>query len=170
MAVLKAGPADIPLLVALVNSAYRGESSKKGWTTEANLLDGTRIDEQTLLQYFKNQAITLLKFIDADKINGCVYLEIRKEKLYLGMLSVNPEIQNKGIGKILLAAAEDFAFDNNLKTIIMTVIYTRHELISWYERRGYILTGEKEPFHHGTRFGVPRRPIELVTLEKQLKF
>ena len=96
MAVLEAEIDDVPLLAALVNSAYRGESSKKGWTTEANLLDGSRIDEQTLSQYFKNPAITLLKFIDEDRIEGCVYLEIRKEKLYLGMLSVNPKCKIKG--------------------------------------------------------------------------
>ena len=71
---------------------------------------------------------------------------------------------------MLLAAAEDFAFDNNLMTIVMTVISTRHELINWYERRGYMLTGERLPFHHGTRFGIPRQPIELVTLEKQVEF
>ena len=170
MAVSIANPADIPVISLLVNSAYRGEDSKKGWTTEADLLDGTRIDEQTLTRYFKNSAITLLKFVAEDKIEGCVYLEIIKGKLYLGMLSVNPIIQNKGIGKALLTAAEHFATANNLKIIYMTVISTRHELLNWYKRKGYVLTGETLPFHNGTRFGIPRQPIELVVLEKHLQF
>ena len=89
-------------------------------------------------------------------------------KLYLGMLCVNPAGQNKGTGKKLLIAAEEFAAANKLKTILMTVISTRHELISWYQRRGYVLTGEKEPFHYGTKFGIPRQAIELVVLEKTL--
>ena len=168
MPILKAAIADVPSICTLVNNAYRGEDSKKGWTTEADLLDGTRINEPTLLRYFNNQAVTLLKYVENGIIEGCVYLEIRVPHLYLGMLCVNPVDQNKGTGKKLLIAAEGFAVANNLKIIIMTVISTRQELITWYQRRGYVLTGEKEPFHYGTKFGIPKQPIELVVLEKQL--
>jgi GNAT superfamily N-acetyltransferase len=169
MPITKATAADVPQLNILVNSAYRGESSKKGWTTEANLLDGIRIDEETLLGYFDDPKITILKNTEDDgAITGCVYLEDRTPKLYVGMFSVSPDLQAKGTGRALLLAAEDFAREVNCPTLTMTVISTRHELISWYERRGFKATGEVIPFHDGTRFGVPREKIELIVMEKKV--
>lgn len=169
MQITKAVAADIPELNILVNSAYRGESSKKGWTTEAHLLDGLRIDEATLSHFFENPNITILKNTDAEgRITGCVYLEQRPPKFYVGMFSVSPQLQAGGIGKALLTAAEDFAKEMALHTLTMTVISSRHELISWYERRGFSWTGETQPFHEGTRFGIPREPITLIVMEKMI--
>jgi GNAT superfamily N-acetyltransferase len=169
MPITKATAADVPQLNVLVNSAYRGESSKKGWTTEANLLDGIRIDEETLQGYFDDPKITILKNTEDDgSITGCVYLEDRTPKLYVGMFSVSPDLQAKGTGRALLHAAEDFARQINCTTLTMTVISTRHELISWYERRGFAATWEVLPFHDGTRFGVPREKIELIVMEKEV--
>jgi GNAT superfamily N-acetyltransferase len=160
---------DVPRLNALVNSAYRGEASKKGWTTEAHLLDGIRIDEETLLGYFDNPAVTLLKNTDeTGNINASVYLEVRWPKLYIGMFSVSPLLQGKGIGRQLLAAAETYAKQLTCRILTMTVISTRHELISWYERRGFKATGEILPFHEGTRFGIPKQNIELIVMEKEI--
>ena len=100
MPVSKASLSDVPQLNLLVNSAYRGETSKKGWTTEAHLLDGLRIDEETLNGYFDNPDIILLKYTDeSGRITGSVYLEVRTPKLYIGMFSVSPLLQGKGIGK-----------------------------------------------------------------------
>jgi len=169
MPVTKALQTDIPELNVLVNSAYRGETSKQGWTTEADLLDGLRIDEETLDGYFADPSITILKNTDEDgSINGCVYLEQRGPKLYVGMFSVSPLLQGKGIGRDLLLAAESHAKLANIHTLTMTVISVRHELISWYERRGYNATGEMQPFHVEKKFGVARQPIELVVLEKSI--
>jgi ribosomal protein S18 acetylase RimI-like enzyme len=169
MPITKANRADILALNYLINSAYRGETSKKGWTTEADLLDGSRIDESTLGGYFDDPRIIILKNTENDgQITGCVYLEVRKPKLYVGMFSVSPELQDKGIGRALLLAAEDYARELNCHTLTMTVISTRHELISWYQRRGFKATGEIEPFHHGKKFGEPRQPIELIVLEKNI--
>jgi GNAT superfamily N-acetyltransferase len=169
MLITKATLADVPELNVLVNSAYRGETSKQGWTTEANLLDGLRIDEDTLTGYFNDAAITILKNIDDNgQINGCVYLEVRQPKLYVGMFSVSPLLQGKGIGRDLLIAAEAYAKQINCTTLTMTVISVRHELISWYERRGYKATGEIQPFHVEKKFGVARQPIELLVLEKSI--
>ena len=169
MPVEKALRTDVPELNVLVNTAYRGETSKKGWTTEANLLDGLRIDEETLYSYFDDPDITLLKYRDEDgKITGCVYLEERLPKLYVGMFSVSPLLQAKGIGRLLLTAAEDYAKQLNCYILTMTVISTRHELIGWYQRRGYKATGEIKPFHHDKKFGIPKQPIELIVMEKEV--
>jgi len=169
MPVSKAALADVPQLNLLVNSAYRGETSKQGWTTEADLLDGLRIDEETLTSYFENDKIIILKNTDENGlINGCVYLEVRAPKLYVGMFSVSPALQGKGIGRDLLLAAEKQAKELNLHTLSMTVISVRHELINWYERRGYKATGETLPFHTDEKFGIAKQHIELMVLEKSL--
>ncbi|MEN0054828.1 MAG: GNAT family N-acetyltransferase [Mucilaginibacter sp.] len=108
MPINKASITDVPELNLLVNSAYRGEESKKGWTSESDLLDGIRIDEAMLTTYFNNEAISILKYTDdAGIITGCVYLEVKGSKLYLGMFSVSPLLQGKGVGRALLEEAEN---------------------------------------------------------------
>ncbi len=169
MPIIKATIYDTSELTKLVNSGYRGESSKQGWTTEAHILDGIRIDEQTMTSYFEDPNITILKYInDEGEIIGCVYLEVKNSKLYLGMLTVSPLLQTNGIGRQLLHEAEKVANQLNCSAIFMTVITTRHELVQWYERRGYVATGEILPFHDGTRFGIPNQVIELAVLEKEV--
>jgi ribosomal protein S18 acetylase RimI-like enzyme len=160
---------DVPQLVKLVNSAYRGETSKKGWTTEADLVDGIRTDEVSLKEMIQKPNAALLKYLDEDgAIAGSVYLQKQQEKLYLGMLTVSPEIQAKGIGKQLLQASEKYALDVECTTITMTVISVRKELIDWYERHGYRSTGEKEPFPTDVKFGIPKQPLEFIVMEKHL--
>ena len=161
---------DIPHLVALVNSAYRGDGSKEGWTTESHLLKGpARTDEAAVSELILGPGAVMLKYVDEDNvIQGCVYLQKRGARLYLGMLSVSPLIQAKGIGKKLLAAAIEFAREQGCRSIYMTVISIRHELIAWYERHGYKPTGATEPFPYDPRFGEPMIPLEMVVLEKTL--
>ena len=168
MPITPATVADVPELVALINSAYRGESSKKGWTTEANLIGGQRIGEEELAEQISDPNTTILKYTNDDgKIIACVNLQKRDENIiYLGMLTVSPTLQAGGIGRQLLAAAEDFARDINFHTIIMTVITTRTELIDWYERRGYTKTGEVIPLHITEKNGIPHQPIEMYKFEK----
>ena len=167
--IIKATTNDIPELNILVNSAYRGESSKKGWTTEEHLLGGIRTDEEGLLQTFENESITILKYTENDKIIGTVSLEKQGEKLYLGMLTVSPDLQGGGVGKQLLKAAEVFAQEENISIIVMTVISVRSELIAWYERHGYIRTGETKSFPmDDPNFGMPKTFLEFVVLEKNV--
>src|ERR1043165_6256373 len=90
---------DLEALNKLVNSAYRGDSSRKGWTTEADLLDGTRTDETAIKEFFNEPGSTILKFVDEGKIIGCVRLLKHGSQLYLGMFAVDPTVQNKGVGK-----------------------------------------------------------------------
>jgi len=161
---------DIPALVTLINSAYRGEASKKGWTTEADLLKGElRTDMPTLTAIIENKEAVILKHVSENgSITGCVYLHIKERGLYLGMLTVSPQLQGAGIGKQLLAAAENYARGNNCDSVFMNVISVRHELIAWYERNGYQQTDEREPFPTDRRFGIPTQPLEFVIMVKEV--
>jgi ribosomal protein S18 acetylase RimI-like enzyme len=164
-----ASPHDIPELTMLVNSAYRGDVSRKGWTTEADLLDGDRrTDEECLSHLLKKPDAVILKFVSDDHITGCVYLEKQGNAVYLGMLSVAPAVQAQGIGKELLHAAEEYARQQRCDSIVMTVISLRLELIQWYGRHGYKPNGETKPFPEDEKFGKARQPLQFVVLEKQL--
>jgi len=159
--------ADIPALEALVNQAYRGDTSRQGWTTEADLLDGTRIDAAELHQMLQAPGATLLTARDEyGVLVGCVYLQVQPPLLYLGMLSVRPTLQAQGVGKLLLRAAEDHARQHGCRRLKITVISDRAELLAWYERHGYQRTGATEAFPTDPRFGVPRKALVLRVLEK----
>lgn len=160
---------DAEELATLVNSAYRGESSKQGWTTEADLLDGTRVDSDLMAEQIRKKHNIILKYVVDNKILACVELTREGETIYLGMLSVSPTLQGKGIGKEMLKASEAEALKQNCHTIFMTVISARKELIDWYARHGFTNTGKRKPFHfEDTRFGQPKQPLEFVVLEKLL--
>ena len=167
--ITKATSADIPALNILINSAYRGESSKKGWTTEADLLEGKRTTEEELIQTIEDPKNTILKFTEDDKIIGSVLLVEKEQQLYLGMLTVSPELQNSGIGKKMLAEAENHAKTLGLSSIIMTVISVREELIAWYKRHGYVDTGKREAFPEShIHITVSEEPLEFIFLEKKI--
>ncbi len=165
----KAVVEDAPALDKLVNSAYRGDSSRQGWTTEADLLDGTRTDAAAIAELIQRQGTILLKYVEENEILGCVELRNQDSKLYLGMLTVKPHLQGKGIGKELLNAAEAEAKNQQCTSIFMTVISVRKELIDWYLRHGYQLTGERKPFaFNDPRFGQPKMKLEFIVLEKKI--
>jgi GNAT superfamily N-acetyltransferase len=160
---------DINELNILINSAYRGESSKKGWTTEAHLLEGTRTTESELIEIISKKENHLFIYVE-DQILGCVLLIQKINKLYLGMLTVRPDLQNKGIGKRLLDFAESHAKSLNINVIEMTVIAAREELIAYYNRKGYFDTGKRIAFSNELNEqiveGSPN--LEFVVLEKNL--
>jgi predicted N-acetyltransferase YhbS len=160
---------DIVLLNVFVNSAYRGDSSKKGWTTEADLLDGIRTSELALKQMIRHRSAVVLLAEENDEIEGCVYLEQKGNVLYLGMLTVKPELQGKGIGALLMQKAEERAQDLGCNKIQMTVITARANLIAYYQRRGFRDTGERMPFPDDPSFGIPKQPLEFMVMEKQLQ-
>lgn len=163
----------------LVNSAYRGDTSRLGWTTEADYLEGARITvprTKELIQPESGKNILVLREDGAAKpIIGCVYLEkcdIRGEPgYYLGMLTVNPKMQDKGLGRVILEKAEDFARDCGAVKMVLGVIQLRGTLMAWYERRGYKSTGEKKPFPYDQpEVGIPKRDdLHFIMFEKDLK-
>ncbi|MGW5333259.1 GNAT family N-acetyltransferase [Streptomyces bauhiniae] len=152
--------ADVDALVALVESAYRGDASRAGWTTEADILDGQRTDPESVRQVIKTPDSRLLVVEREGRIVACCHLEHRGAHAYFGMFAVSPSLQGSGLGKAVLAEAERLArADWGATEMHMTVISVREDLIGWYERRGYRRTGEMTPFPYGDeRFGIPRRP------------
>lgn len=162
---------DIPALVALVESAYRGDVSRQGWTTEADLLDGQRVDAAGVAEIIaKPNSRVLLGEVGA-LLRVCCHIEKQGTACYFGMFAVDPSRQGDGVGKATLAQAERIARNEwKCTRMEMTVISVRDELIAWYERRGYRRTGKFKPFPYGDeRFGVPKRDdLRFEFLEKLL--
>jgi GNAT superfamily N-acetyltransferase len=162
---------DIPALVVLVTSAYRGEVSRQGWTTEADILGGNRIDPDVLRGDIERpRSLVLIGSRDGTML-GCAHVCDEDGAGYFGMFAVRPDLQNAQVGRAILAEAERIVRDEwKLPTMRMTVIDVREELISWYERRGYLRTGVKKPFPAtDPRFGQPQRDdLRFELLEKVL--
>jgi GNAT superfamily N-acetyltransferase len=167
-----AGPADIEKIVGLVESAYRGESSRAGWTTEADLLDGQRTDPTSVRELLAAPNSDILLADQGSELVGCCHLDCDSAlTAHFGLFAVRPELQGKGIGRWLIGEAERWARRRYGVSIVrMTVIWLRGELIAWYERLGYQATGERVAFPYGDkRFGIPRRDnLEFIVLEKHL--
>jgi len=167
-----AGPDDAEAISALVNSAYRGESSKAGWTTEAELVGGQRTDPSLIRMRLSGLENAILLIHEREALSGCVLLQNKADRAYLGMLTVQPTLQAAGLGKHLLAFAEDWVKRQwKLTRIEMTVIRKRKELVAWYVRRGYRDTGRREPFPYGDeKFGIPKVPdLDFIVMEKLLE-
>lgn len=171
-----ADSADICLLIDLVTSAYRGESSRDGWTTEADLLDGMRIDAERLNADIAREQSRIL-IAEHPLPNGhsepvaCAHVCAEDGAGYFGMFAVWPRLQRAGLGKHVLAEAERIVRDEwQLPILRMSVIAQREELIEYYLRRGYRRTGQFKPFPYGDeRFGIPKRnDLRFAILEKYL--
>lgn len=168
MNINKATLDDIPQLEKLINSAYRGEESKKGWTTEAYLLEGKRINADGIKKIINEPDAVILKCCNDDNnLVGCVYLKKNENKMYLGMLTVSPLLQAGGIGKKILKASEEYAVEKKCDTVEMRVISLRKELIAWYQRHGYHNTGKITPFPDD-QLSIQTKPVEFITMEKSL--
>lgn len=166
-----AGEADVAELVALVESAYRGDASRAGWTTEADILDGQRTDPEGVAEVIRTPGSRLLTVERGGRVVACCQLEHRGEHAYFGMFAVSPAAQGGGIGKAVLARAEQQVREMwGVTEMHMTVISVREDLIAWYERRGYRRTGRTSPFPYGDeRFGIPLRDdLRFELLVKRL--
>ena len=163
--------ADVARIAPLIESAYRGDSSRVGWTTEADLLDGRRTDEADVLAAVTGEGSRMILAEDGDELLACCTVQDRGTHAYFGMFAVSPKSQGGGLGKRVLAVAEQVARDElGLATMQMTVIRQRADLIAWYVRRGYAQTGRMQPFPYGDiRFGKPLRDdLEFEVLVKDL--
>jgi len=153
---------DVDELATFVNNAYRGKTAEAGWASEAKVIAGQRIDSILLAETLANSKATILLMRDHHKapLAGCVSLEPTDEPVvwYLSMLAIDPQRQADGLGRTLLSYAEDYGRTRGAQRILITVIWLRHTLIEWYERRGYCRTGKTQPFPYGDqRFGMPLR-------------
>ncbi len=155
----RAVAADVPAIVALVESAYRGESGLRGWTTESHLLDGQRTDAADVGALIARADSRVLLAERDGRLKASCHVERQGTAGYFGMFAVDPAEQGRGLGKQVLAEAERIARDEwHCRAMRMSVIVQREELIAWYGRRGYRRTGEYQPFPYGDeRFGIPRR-------------
>ena len=170
---------DIPALIALVTLAYRGDASRQGWTTEADLLDGQRIDADMLradLDAPDSLILLASEAGDDGRAIGCAHVAIVPaddgvRTASFGMFSIRPDLQGSGLGRTLLAEAERVACASlGAARMRMTVIDCRDELVAYYVRRGYARTGVFKPFpYDDPRYGVPKRPdLRFEVLEKPL--
>lgn len=165
--------ADVPAVVSLINLAFRGRGDEAGWSIQEEYIDGTRITEDLLREDMaaKPYATLLLWRGAAGSLLGCVWLEPEQTGVwYLGLLAIPPGNQNGGLGRKLLETAESWAMERGATEIQMTVVNLRAALIKWYQRRGYVLTGQTKPFPYGdNRFGRPKRDdLYFVVLRKEL--
>lgn len=164
--------ADIPAIVALVDSAYRGESGMRGWTTESHLLGGQRTDAEDVGSLIAQEDSRVLLAEREGSLVACCHIARKQDSGYFGMFAVNPDLQAGGLGRALLGEAERVAREAwRVDVMRMSVIEQREELIAWYERRGYQRTGETGAFPYGqTRFGIPRRDdLRFVWMSKALE-
>ena len=164
--------ADHDEIAELSNWAYRGTGPQSSWTVES-YLEGERTNVGALRADLAEapQARILVWRAEGGELQGHCWLEpLEAEVWYLGLLSVRPDRQDQKLGRRLLAAAEDHARDRGARRMQMSVINVRDTLIAWYERRGFVLTGEVQPFPYGDeRFGKPLRgDLSFVVLERPL--
>ncbi|WP_448096675.1 GNAT family N-acetyltransferase [Luteibacter yeojuensis] len=151
--------ADAPAIAALVESAYRGDASRTGWTTEADFLHGRRTDVAEIEELLSGENGRFVLFERGGDVAASCYIERQGTVCYFGMFSVHPPLQGAGIGRRVIEEVERIARDEwGCERVEMTVIDIRAELIAWYERRGYVRTGRTKPFPYGDeRFGLPQR-------------
>lgn len=162
---------DVAAIVALVNSAYRGDSSRAGWTTETDLLGGIRVDAERIRGSIGQPDQVVLVHEEQGTVVACVHLQRTGHQCYLGMLTTQPVLQGRGFGKQMIQVAEEWAKREWRSSVMhMTVLVQRTELLAWYERRGYAVTGESKPFPYGDeRWGLPKRDdLRFHVLRKTL--
>lgn len=162
--------ADVEPIVALVTDAYRGVASTVGWTSEHDLLLGQRADAPMVAAAIDDADGQVVLAEAGGRLVGCIHLQRSGDAAHVGMFAVDPTLQAAGTGSALLAHAEGLARGRGCTTVDLEVIAQRHELIAWYERRGYARTGETAPFPYGEeRFGIPQRDdLHFVVLRRDL--
>jgi len=169
-----ASDADLDAVAALVNSGFRGDGSRAGWTTEADFIGGQRTDPallRTELAATPGAVMLTLRDEPGGELLGSVWLDPEEPDIWhLGMLTVRPDLQARQLGRTLLAEAESYASQRGARRMRLTVINIRDALIAWYERRGYVRTGAWKPFPYGDeRFGLPQRgDLRFEVFEKEL--
>jgi ribosomal protein S18 acetylase RimI-like enzyme len=172
---------DVEKIVHFVNRAYRGEEAKKGWTTEAYYLEGTRASNAMIVELLIEQPGLIILGFDSKssepldqtatenlELRGLVYIKPSDATCYLGMLTVDPDFQDKGYGKLLMAKAEAVAKEIGSKKMEMKVITIRESLIQWYQRQGYKKTGRYAGFPAGEDYGQPKEDLSMEYLEREL--
>jgi GNAT superfamily N-acetyltransferase len=167
LAITPAERENITVITKLINSAYRGDDTGMGWTSESEYMEGLRATEADMERLFDRPDSDNFQCIDqTGEIVGFVSLERRPDYVYLGLLSVLPKTQAGGVGKRILNFADGYARAAGRRAILITVVNVRAELIAWYERRGYRATGKSVPFPD--KAGKPKVPVCLIEMRKEI--
>jgi ribosomal protein S18 acetylase RimI-like enzyme len=156
-------------ITALIERAYRGDESRRAWTTEADILTGPRTTVEEIKGLLADPQSRFLVAADGGALSACALIRNEDGVGYFGMFAVRPDLQGAGLGRAMLAAAERQARALwNCRAMTMTVISLRKDLIGYYERRGYKLTGEQKPFPFAPDLGALRTDFHLAVLRKEL--
>lgn len=171
-------PDDVPSLVALMDRCYRGTD---GWTNEGHLIGGIRTTPDEMQKLIADDNIYLFVFENPTQVGellGCISIDFTeqngKPSAYIGTFAVVPELQGKGVGNVMLSAVESFAQRHakakGITHLSMSILSHRPELLAYYQRRGYVLTGEKLPFPVDGNNGEPKRDdLWLESLQKPIQ-
>lgn len=161
--------ADVPQLAVLIERAYRGPEAAKGWTNESEILTGPRSSPAEIESLIRDPESRILVAFDGDRPVGSALLQKHDDGAYFGMFAIDPDMQGGGLGKLMMARCEAAVQELwSAAYLKLTVISLRHKLIEWYERRGFVQTGEQEPFPFDTASGALRTDFHLTVLKKQL--
>jgi GNAT superfamily N-acetyltransferase len=148
-----AGSADAEQITALINAAFR--------IAEGFFIDSPRITLGEVHDYLTTGAFLVAP--DESGLSGCVYVEPRGERAYLGLLSVDPSRQQSGLGSRLMIAAEDYCRSRGARFMDILIVNLRTDLPAFYEHRGYVENGTT-PFPD-----VPTKlPCHFINLSKPL--
>ena len=159
---------DAKVIAELIHSAYREVGSRAGWTTEEHLVDGERVSTKEVEEIIQQAHSFFILAVVENQIQGCVHFKHESAQIsYLGLLAVKPKLQARGLGKALILEVERMAHESGRAIIRMTVIDVRSELISFYQRRGYQLTGVVVPFPLPEL--MKKKEISLLEMQKDLK-
>jgi N-acetylglutamate synthase-like GNAT family acetyltransferase len=168
----RAVASDAENLVDLIKSAYRGEASRSGWTSEADFVGGDRIDANQVLSMIESVDSCFLVLERAGEIVGCCHIQKQGEgNTYFGTFSIRPTLQGRGLGDRLLSEAErEASAAYGAAELEIVVLGQQEKLIEWYERRGFRRTGDTQPFPADERFARPLRDdLYFVVLKKDLR-
>jgi len=154
------------VLVALINSAYRGVEGAGRWTTEHHLVAGDRIDLNALETLINDSSCEFVVAEEDEQIWGCIALKYLGDRVEFGTFAVHPERHGAGLGSLLLAYAEDRA-RTRVAAFQVAVVSKNRALIQFYERRGYVYSGDSIAYPVHANVGEPKAPdLCLVVLSK----
>lgn len=161
---------DVAQLVELINLAYRAQS-ERSWTTEKAFVDGTRITNEQLSEDLSRSNFKL--FVGENEqglLVACIGLSLDHNSVEIGTFAIDSSVQNLGFGKEILAYAEQYIVQNHpsVSYFLMYVLDVRSELIAYYQRRGYQITGHTEPYPVNANVGQPLVPIQLIEMKKTI--
>ncbi|RYE10358.1 MAG: GNAT family N-acetyltransferase [Hyphomicrobiales bacterium] len=164
-----ATPADVPALALLIERAYRGPEAAKGWTNEAEILTGPRSSPEEIAGLIADPEARFLVALDGDRPVACALLKRHGTGAYFGMFAIDPAVQGGGLGKLMMTRADAAVRELwNANYLRLSVISLRDQLIAWYERRGFVQTGQHEPFPFDSSPGALRTDFHLTVLQKAL--